>query len=157
MLRGVLTISGIPRSANNLRENGDIRRIDNQSIIKVESLFIFEEGYINGILDPDILILTTSFVFILSNSFILKIFREIIRVNFLYYIFFCFRKWTTRSFVFSSSISTRRYWVEIVKSYWDKTSRILQFKRFFRMYSIQCEESKGDISYIWNPNRMQWL
>ncbi len=83
---------GILRSVNNLGKNDDIERTDNQSIMKTEGLFIFEEEYISGILDLDILALAVFSVSTFSNSSILKILWEIVRINFLYYIFFYFQR-----------------------------------------------------------------
>ncbi len=66
MLGNVSTILEIPKLVNNPEENTDIGEIDNQFIIEIEGLSIFEEEYINSILDPDVL--TVSTVFILSSS-----------------------------------------------------------------------------------------
>ncbi|SRR6266699_2693112 len=69
-----------------------------------------------------LLILAAFFIFILSSSSISKISRKIVRVNFLYYIFFCFRKRITRSSASFNSASVQRYWVEMVRSCLDKYS-----------------------------------
>ena len=90
-----------------------------------------------------------------SSSSISKILRFIVRVSFSRYIFFCFRRRTTRSFTSSNSASVRRCWAEMTRSCLDETLRTLQLERFFRTYSTQCEESRGDTSYIGNPNRAQ--
>jgi len=66
VLGNVSTILEIPKLVNNPEENTDIGEIDNQFIIEIEGLSIFEEEYINSILDPDVL--TVSTVFILSSS-----------------------------------------------------------------------------------------
>ncbi len=68
----VSTILRIPRSANKLGKNGDIGRIDNQSITGIENSPVFKEEYACYISDLDTLDLTVSSIFILSNSFILK-------------------------------------------------------------------------------------
>ena len=64
MSEGILTISGIPKSANNLGENSDIGGIIDQSTIEIESSFIFEKEYINSISNFNISILTVSSTFI---------------------------------------------------------------------------------------------
>jgi len=43
MSGGVSIISGIPRSVNNLRKNGDIGRMVDQSTIKIKGSSIFKE------------------------------------------------------------------------------------------------------------------
>ncbi len=105
MSRGVSIVLRIQRSANNLGENSDIEGIDDQFIIKIEGSSIFEEEYINGILNPDISILTVFSISIFFNSFKLKILRFIIYVNFLRYIFFCFERCNIRFIVSSNFIS----------------------------------------------------
>ncbi len=105
ILGSVLIISGILRLANNLKENGDIRRIDDQSTIKTINSFVFEEEYTGSISNLDILTLTTSSIFIFFNSFKSKILRFIVQINFLYYIFFCFKSCDIRFITFSNSIS----------------------------------------------------
>ena len=70
MLRSVSTISGISKSVNRLKKNSDIGKINNQSTIKIKGLFIFEERYINGISDFNILTLTAFFISIFFNFFI---------------------------------------------------------------------------------------
>ena len=72
VLKDVSIVSGIPRSANNLKKNGDIKGINDQSTIEIEGSFILEEGYINGISDLDTSILAAFSIFTLSNSSILK-------------------------------------------------------------------------------------
>ena len=87
----ISTISGIPRSANNLKGNSDIGGIDDQSMIEVISSFIFEEGYINGISDFNISTLTvffTSFFIKISISSRFEILYEIIYIILCHYNFF---------------------------------------------------------------------
>jgi len=134
---GISTILRISRLTNNLRENGYIRGMDDQSIVGIEGLPIFEEEYTNGISDPNIPALTVSSISIRSNSFILKMFREIVQINFSHYIFFCFRRRITRSFTSSSSASIQRCWIEMARSCLNETSRILQSEQFFRIHSIK--------------------
>jgi len=71
-LRNVSTISEIPRSVNNPKENSDIGGINDQSITKIKGSPIFEEEYTNSISDFDILTLIAFSASIRSNSFILK-------------------------------------------------------------------------------------
>src|SRR6266566_2853897 len=97
MSRGVSIILEIPRSANNLRENGDIGEIVNQSTMKTEGLSIFEEEYINGISNPNVLTLTVFSIFIFFNSFISSKLWTIVWETFSDYNFFCFRKRITFS------------------------------------------------------------
>ncbi len=78
MSRNVLTISKILRSVNNLKENGDIGKIDDQSTMKAIGSSILEEEYTSSISDLNISALTTSSIFIRSNSSILKISRKIV-------------------------------------------------------------------------------
>ncbi len=99
--------------------------------------------------------LTASSVSTFSNSSISKILREIIQINFSYYIFFCFQRRATCFSTSSSSASTRRYWVKITRSCLDEIPKTLQPERFFRIYSIQRKESKGDISHDKNSRRTQ--
>ncbi len=68
MSEGISTILGIPRSTNNLKENGDIGEMNDQSTIGATSSSIFKKEYINSISDPDTPALTASSVSTLFNS-----------------------------------------------------------------------------------------
>ncbi|SRR6266699_1906499 len=121
MSKNVSTVSGIPKSANNLKKNDDIGKIIDQSTIKIEGSFIFEKEYTNGILNFDTPTLTTSSTSILSNFSTSFKFRAIVRKNFSNYNFFCFRKQTIflSNELYSSSVransdSILKCWITIL-------------------------------------------
>jgi len=107
MLGDISIVSGILRSISKPRENNDIGEMDDQFIIKIESLFIFKEEYVYYISDPDILDLTVSSVSNFFNSSILKRPRDIVYIIFYIYIFLNFYRYAT--FVSTSKRSIRIY------------------------------------------------
>jgi len=110
---GVLTILGIPKSANSLRRNGDIGRIDDQSTVGVVGSPIFKKRCTNDIPNPNISTLDISSTFSLAKTSIssrFEILREIVYVILCHYNFFCC--WRRETFVKASfnSDSRRVYW-----------------------------------------------
>ncbi len=143
-MKNVSIISEILRSANSLKKNGDIGRINDQFTMGTIGSFIFEEEYINNISDlniPTLAIFSTS---TFSNSFRSKILRSIVQINFLYYIFFYFERYDTHSIISSNSASIFWYYCKMVRSSAEKYLRMLQFKRFWRTYLTYRKDSKGE-------------
>ncbi len=92
---------GIPRSANNPGSRTKSEKSD-QSIPEGPAIFEGERTCcflrVDGVVWTDLAVFSVSNF---SSSFILKISREIVRINFSCYIFFCFRRRMTRfSFFF---------------------------------------------------------